>query len=716
MFRIRLSAISLNVLLAPLCLLPLMAGCGGDADPGPVASSTATDSGDVGPPGDSDPGGGAPGESGGAPGESGGAPGESGGGGSDDAAYMEGYMDDPRGGGGEEEYGMGPEEYGMGPEEYGMGPEEYGMGPGGEPYDMYGGESMDGAAGMYGQTPQRQSSGMLAAVTGSLQGVGPQLASVFQTVRDKQGREEIKTFRELANEAFVGGDEALALQYLYGHMASEYELAGPALNDVAYSRALAKPVWFVRWGASLHVRADATETPHPIVEGMSSPLPERSAAGGRFGRRGRGRGMESPEMASPEMESPEGGYGMEGMGGMEGGMLPAGRGGTPGGDASNRVDQTLAESLGLVSDVVGRQFDTRFANGAFGKAFQNVEVTPPPARANRGGSVRIDERTGEAIRDPSAMMDAGPEGYGPEGYGAEGYGAEGYGAEGYGAEGYGAEGYGAEGYGAEGYGAEGYGASQDPAGGYPDPAAQMRAGMEGYGVGAPAGSGADYGAEAADYMAPGGPGGPGEMARGANRPGAARAAAPAPPRFSPALPRWRPGMVFVGEMPLSEALSAAKENGLQFLFHFDVIVQGGKKTRTIVRVINVADGKTVVASKRLDNVECYKLVQAKQTSEPKYVEEAVLPMFDVIDEKLQVAELPAVSAAQAKARIAKLLETAPAFDLASMAEVRLFQSRDLLTEPEVATAMHLFGGDDALVLIYGSPAERRTIIRQQIEP
>jgi hypothetical protein len=50
-----------------------------------------------------------------------------------------------------------------------------------------------------------------------------------------------------------------------------------------------------------------------------------------------------------------------------------------------------------------------------------------------------------------------------------------------------------------------------------------------------------------------------------------------------------------------------------------------------------------------------------------------------------------------------------------MAEVRLFQSQGLLNEEQAAAAMHLLGGDDALVLLYGMPAERREIVLREID-
>ncbi|QEG42292.1 hypothetical protein [Roseimaritima ulvae] len=527
---------------------------------------------------------------------------------------------------------------------------------------MTGGEAMypGGAMGMPGGGRPAAGDPLAANLSRGVQTqLAERLLTAVQAASSTKTAEKTPTMRDRANEAFVGSDEALALRFLYAHMVSEYDQAIGTFGSVSFSPALREPVWWLRWGVSLHVRADDLEAPHPIVKGMSSPLPERSATRGGYGNRGRTGA--SPRGASPAaapgMEGMEG-MGMEGMEGMGmGGSQP--RSSSPGAPGvSPQVDETLYKSLGLISEQVGAQLDTRFQNGSFGRGFQGVEVAPAAAPLPR--SMRVDQRTGERIQEPSMSSDAQYE----------------------------------------------MAASGMPPGSMQEPGAVAMSG----------------GMEESEMMMmesmqgqPGMPGpGPGVGGPGAGRPGAAGAAAPAAPTFQPDLPRWRPGLAFLGELPLTESLEKAQENGLQFVLHFDVVVQG-KKTRTIIRVVNVADGDTVVASKKLDNVECYKLVEAERTTEAEYVAEVVAPMFEVVEEKLSVVPMPKLTSQQALGRVAALLESAPDFDWHSMAELRLFQSQGLLDEEQVSAAMHLFGGDDALVLLYGLPAERREIVSRRLD-
>ncbi len=521
--------------------------------------------------------------------------------------------------------------------------ESYGGGAG---YDMYGGAA---GPGMPGGGQPGAGNPLVAAVAGGVQAqVADRVLTAVRAASSTQTADKTPSLRERANQAFVGGDEALALRYLYAHMVSEYEQANSSLSSVTFSPVLREPVWWLRWGVSLHVRGDDLEAPHPIVVGMKSPLPDRNATAGRgrYGARGRAPGPEggAVPMAAPGMEGME----MEGMG--MGGPRPN-RAAAGAGGVSVQIDETLHKNLGLVSEQVGAELNARFQNGSFGRGFQGVEVAPAVAPAAPG--MRVDQRTGELVQESPMPGGAGYE------IGAEGM-----------------------------------------------PAAMPMPGP-GAAPGALPGSESMQEPAMMDTMATEALQGQGVM----QQPGQAPQAAPS---FTPDLPRWRPGLAFLGEVPLSESLEKAKENDLQFVLHFDVIVQGSK-TRTIMRVVNVADEKTVVASKQLDNVECYKLVQAEKTTEPEYVSEIIMPMFEVLDEKLKVVEMPQLNAEQARGRVASLLETAPPFDWSSMAEVRLFQSQGLLNEQEVAAAMHLFGGDNALVLLYGMPAERREIVSREFE-
>ena len=621
---------STNFLLAMWGLAACLAGgCGGSAEPTPANSVASNAAADANP---------AAGGSGSAPaadpmasGETGmpDEPGASGAGASSSGpSEMPMPMDDYGGSSTEDPYGgdsmPASEDYEQSMMENNYGDEGYGP-------DSYGAEGYGGQA-----APPK---GMLGSLTGGLQAqlqsfLGPALLSAGA----KSQSPKRSSLREMANEAFVGGDEALARKYLHAHMASEYESAGGAFEEVAFSPILRTPLWMMRWGVAMHVRGDAADGPHPIVENMSSPL---GAAGGAMAGR---RGLANPSLAAGSSMEPMGGMEEMGMPGQGAGMASSAVG-------SPDAQRAFETNLGLVGETVGTMFDARFNDGTFGRGFLGTAATmaAPPVVANAGFDA--DQAAMSAMYSGEGEMDEAA-----------------------------------------------IDQRRRPGG--------MEA-IEGMPGGPPAGmSDAMMGQEARGDIPQVG------RAAGGNRAGGAPISLS--PQFNPELPRWRPGIAYLGEVPITEALAKAKEADLQFLLFFDVSVQA-QKNRTIVKVLNVADGKTVVTSKKLDNVEAFKLAQAERQTEREYVNEVVSDMFTVVDEKLKVTPLAKLTPDVAKRRVASLLETAGRFDWASMAEVRLFQYQQLLSEDETATAMHLFGGDDALILMYGTPDERREVALREMQ-
>ncbi len=419
--------------------------------------------------------------------------------------------------------------------------------------------------------------------------------------------EKVPSFRELANSTFTAGQEAMALNYLYAHMITEYERAGNVFEDVMFSPTLRSPVWQIRWGVSFHVRGDSDD-PFPIVTGMDSPLPERVAGGmgmaGRMGGRWAGGQSDGPG------------------GGMESGSGP-GSGGERATDFGGGVRGRFHQNLGLVAELIGSHFESQFSAGHFGNGFRNVIAEP---------------------EDESDLPDQ-----------------------------------------FDGFNAEQFAGAMEMAEGMDeleiDPRRRPNA------MALPAG-----------------------MAEGVTEGGPADAAGL--PATMDA--RLRPGLPFVGEMPLQDALEKAKEDGIDYLLHVEVSIQS-KKNRSSVRVVSVADQKTIVASKKLDNVEAYRAAKAERMDERAYVDEILGDMFAIVEERLKTVPLPNLSPDVAKRRIGTLLESRYAFDLASMAEVRLYQYQELLTEEEAADALYLFAGKEGLSYIFALPETRREAIETRIE-
>lgn len=496
------------------------------------------------------------------------------------------------------------------------------------------------------------SEGMLAGLSGLLSGAGGLV----------KGSSRPLSLRDMANQAFMGGDEELALRLLHAHLAAEFDTAGAAYDDVRFSKALREPTWLVRWGTSIHVRGDSLTDTHPIIENMPSPITIPNRGAGQGGMRNNRAGGEAA------MES------LGAMGEMQESASGRGAAAAAPFSASTQIDQDLQKKLGLVAEYTGKNFDSRFADGSFGYGFvtamasAQADVPQPPAGNRRTGGME-------------GMMHGEMEGMMEEEMAGMAAGALGMPA-------------------------------MDPAStvrGMPSPDSlrnrmtdpnRLSAGMDEPGMEG------EMSMEAMEGMLP--PGVAPPRAAGGQLPGQ-----PAQTTYSPTYPRWRPGIVSLGEMSQQDALELAKKEGIQFLLHFDVSVQD-KKNRTMVRVINVVTGDTVVVSKKMDNVEVYRLVQAKRTTEREFVEEIISEMFTVIDEKCKVEPMIKLTPEIAKQRIAALLQEAPGFDFSGMAEVRLFQFLGLLQENEVASALHLFGGDDALTMMYAMPERRREIVLREL--
>ncbi|MCS7471338.1 hypothetical protein NZK35_32225 [Stieleria sp. ICT_E10.1] len=182
------------------------------------------------------------------------------------------------------------------------------------------------------------------------------------------------------------------------------------------------------------------------------------------------------------------------------------------------------------------------------------------------------------------------------------------------------------------------------------------------------------------------------------------------------LPLWRPGIVFLGEGDSSDNVRLAQKAGLDLVIHLDVLLKPlrGEYTQNIsrCRLLHVPSGESLGASKTIDSLEFAQKSRLKNLSSRDYISEQLANFFGIIDRDTVTTELPGLTPAIASKRIGSLLASGGGANLRTLAEVRLFQSQQLLNEEEVLTAFDIVGGEEAMALIYGSEEERLRIVRK----
>ena len=76
------------------------------------------------------------------------------------------------------------------------------------------------------------------------------------------------------------------------------------------------------------------------------------------------------------------------------------------------------------------------------------------------------------------------------------------------------------------------------------------------------------------------------------------------------------------------------------------------------------------------------------------------------DPTLPYNDLPQLPPDVAKRRIATIISGAGAKSLRTLAEIRFYQSKNLIDEAETQAAFDIVGGEDGLLLLYGPKSER----------
>ncbi|WP_149752959.1 hypothetical protein [Rubripirellula obstinata] len=170
-----------------------------------------------------------------------------------------------------------------------------------------------------------------------------------------------------AKEVFAAGNQALACQLLYGHIAAEYEEASPALSKVKLSKLLKRPVWNLRWAISMAVRGgEDVEDPSPIAVGtsggysaddMEMDMGFRAPQQRNQGRRNPGR-RDDDEFMDDSMDDEF----MDSTPKQVDDEVPS--------MLSDDAAEQLDTHLGGVAAACAAEFDKRFAAGDFGSSLQ----------------------------------------------------------------------------------------------------------------------------------------------------------------------------------------------------------------------------------------------------------------------------------------------------------------------------------------------------------
>ena len=175
-----------------------------------------------------------------------------------------------------------------------------------------------------------------------------------------------------------------------------------------------------------------------------------------------------------------------------------------------------------------------------------------------------------------------------------------------------------------------------------------------------------------------------------------------------ALPMWIPGIMYLGIGPTKEMVSKASDADVDILIHFEVIIKEDRNENvqniSRCRLINVSSGKSIGLSKPIDSVAEQKLPEA--SGGRVYIEKQLDNLFDILDRDVAVTSLPTLTPEVAKRRLATLMGTSPPRSLRTLAEIRLYQSRQLLNQEEVETAFDIVGGTESLTFLYGLANER----------
>ena len=179
---------------------------------------------------------------------------------------------------------------------------------------------------------------------------------------------------------------------------------------------------------------------------------------------------------------------------------------------------------------------------------------------------------------------------------------------------------------------------------------------------------------------------------------------------------WQPGLVFLGEGPADEVMPFARAAKIDLLLHFEVVLKAGRndsmQNTSRCKLMNVVTGKQEIVSKGMSTLEASKLAGAGRLNEREYVQEQLRSLFGFIDRAATVMEMPALTPEIARRRVATLVGSPQSRSLRTLAEVRMYQVKNLLTDEEVEAAFDIVGGAEGLMMLHGPQGEKIDLARQ----
>jgi hypothetical protein len=181
---------------------------------------------------------------------------------------------------------------------------------------------------------------------------------------------------------------------------------------------------------------------------------------------------------------------------------------------------------------------------------------------------------------------------------------------------------------------------------------------------------------------------------------------------------WIPSVLFVGEGNSRETIKTAHHLGLDLLFHFDVGLKenrvGAVSNISRVKVLDARTGKTLVSSAAMDNTEVERMTRVGRGSPSAYVDEQMKSLWAVVDERLTLSDLPALSPEVARKRVAQVLGDSTMTPLRKLAEIRYYAYRGWLTDEELEQAFEITGGVEAMKLLHGSDSQAIEAVHKMV--
>ena len=179
---------------------------------------------------------------------------------------------------------------------------------------------------------------------------------------------------------------------------------------------------------------------------------------------------------------------------------------------------------------------------------------------------------------------------------------------------------------------------------------------------------------------------------------------------------WQPGLIFLGEGDIADVMPAARAAQVDLLLHFEVVLKAGRNDNvqnvSRCRLMNVATGKQEIVSKGMSNVEASQMTRAGRQTERDYVMAQLSSLLSFIDRSATVSDLPALTPEIARRRVEALVGSPHSRSLRTLAEVRMYQAKNLLTAEEVEAVFDIVGGAEGLLMLHGPQNEKLEMARQ----